>query len=55
MSKKILSLYDKLNIPKEKWPEYENPYDFAKRFKKCTITKDVRTFASNSTQVKKDV
>ena len=51
MDKKIYELYEALSIPKEKWPNYENPYDFTRNFHKCSLTEDVSTFTSDSTQL----
>ena len=48
MNNKIIELYEKLNIPKSMWPEYADPYSFAKQIDKCAITVNVFTKTSNS-------
>jgi len=51
MDNRIYELYETLQIPEENWPRYDNPYDFARRIKKCSLTVSVPTTASNSTLV----
>ncbi|MDR1439945.1 MAG: hypothetical protein LBJ10_08040 [Clostridiales bacterium] len=50
MDSKIYELYGILKIPKENWPSYENPYDFARQIERCALTENVFTTASNSSQ-----
>lgn len=48
MDQNITELYKILNIPESKWPEYTNPYNFAKKIEKCALTKNVFTTTSDS-------
>jgi len=48
MDTKIIKLFETLNIPMSKWPEYKNPYDFAKKIDKCALTINIHTTTSNS-------
>ena len=55
MENKIAELYEKLNIPKSIWPEYKDPYDYAKQFEKCSATTNVTTSASGSSSARVEV
>jgi len=48
MEKKITELYEKLNIPESTWPEYTDPYNFAKQIDKCALTINIFTKTSSS-------
>ncbi|MBI4848846.1 MAG: hypothetical protein HY808_09780 [Nitrospirae bacterium] len=46
---KITEDYSTFNISKEKIPAYENPYQFSKTFKKCSIVEYKSISYSNTT------
>lgn len=46
---KIIEEYKIFNIYENQIPKYDNPQDFAKRFKKCSILKDVNTVYTGNT------
>lgn len=41
--------YERFNVPEEQIPSYENPNEFAKTFKKCTILEYRNISYSNNT------
>lgn len=48
----INDLYTLFEIPNDKMPEYTTAENFAQRFKKCSVLKDVET-SYNSTTIRK--
>ena len=53
MDNKIIELYKKLDIPESTWPEYVDPYSFARQIEKCSLTINIftKTSSSSLTQV----
>lgn len=46
---KIAEDYTTFNIPKEKIPNYENPHQFSRMFKQCSIVEYKSISYSNTT------
>jgi len=55
MDSKIHELFETLSIPEEDWPNYEDPYNFARQIEKCALTENVPVTTSNSTQILADL
>lgn len=48
MNDRINQLFKDLDLTDSQLPTYNNPYDFAKKIQKCSLTRDVRTSTSDS-------
>jgi hypothetical protein len=49
MDERIEVLFSTLQLPKEHWPPYTDPYSFGQSIQKCSLTTNVLTTTSGST------